>query len=164
MICLFQMKHSLSFSALFLSRKIWYLSLNDKLSNNWAIFMFRLCLTWDNYLHLINAMKGWVWQQAVKQDVESLTNSEMSSIAKLPSVNHLKSAIRDIRIWCLQVTMEAGPKTPLIWQAFTKWHATGLSVSIGLPWLLGLWVGRSTLHGVVTAINYAIQCISVSRY
>ena len=28
----------------------------------------------------------------------------------------------------------------------------------------GLVVGRSTLHGVVTAINYAIQCISVSSY
>ena len=28
----------------------------------------------------------------------------------------------------------------------------------------GLGVGRSTLHGIVTAINYAIQCISVSRY
>ena len=26
----------------------------------------------------------------------------------------------------------------------------------------GLGVGRSTLHGVFTAINYAIQCISVS--
>ena len=28
----------------------------------------------------------------------------------------------------------------------------------------GLGVGHSTLHGAVTAINYAIQCISVSRY
>ena len=28
----------------------------------------------------------------------------------------------------------------------------------------GLGVGRSTLDGVITAINYAIQCISVSRY
>ena len=55
-------------------------------------------------------------------------------------------------------------KTPLIWQAFTKWHATGASVSSGLPWLLGLGMGRSTLHGSVTAINYAIQCISVSMY
>ena len=25
-----------------------------------------------------------------------------------------------------------------------------------------LGMGRSTLHGVVTAVNYAIQCISVS--
>ena len=28
----------------------------------------------------------------------------------------------------------------------------------------GLGVGRSTLHGVFTAISYAIQCVSVSRY
>ena len=28
----------------------------------------------------------------------------------------------------------------------------------------GLGVGPGTLHGVFTAINYAIQCISVSRY
>ena len=41
------------------------------------------------------------------QDVESLTNSEMSSIAILPNLNHLKSAIQ---IRCLQVTMEACPK------------------------------------------------------
>ena len=44
------------------------------------------------------------------QDVDSLTNSEMSSIAILSSLDHLKSAIRDIQISCLQVTMEACPK------------------------------------------------------
>ena len=55
-------------------------------------------------------------------------------------------------------------KTPLIWQAFTKRHETCASVSIGLLWLLSLGVGHSTLHGVVTAIKYAMQCISVSRY
>ena len=48
------------------------------------------------------------------QDVERLTNSEMSSIAILPSLNHLKSAIRDIQILCIQVTMEACPNSPLI--------------------------------------------------
>ena len=29
---------------------------------------------------------------------------------------------------------------------------------------VGLGVGRSTLHGVITAINYAMQCICISRY
>ena len=57
--------------------------------------------------------------------------------------------------------MEACPKNIT---NLTKWHATGTSVSIGLLWLLGMGLGRSILHGVVTAISYAIQCISVSRY
>ena len=64
------------------------------LSNNWVVFMLisfyeiifwivkLLRYTLNNYLHLINDMKGWFWQQAVKflmlQDVERLTNSEMS--------------------------------------------------------------------------------------
>ena len=60
--------------------------------------------------------------------------------------------------------MEACPKNTTNLTGVYKWHATGASVSIGLPWLLGLGMGRSTLHGVITAISYVVQCISVSRY
>ena len=98
------------------------------------------------------------------QDVESQTNSEMSSIAILPSLNHLNLPSVISKFDAFRLQWKHVIKTPLIWQAFTKWHTIGASMSIGLPWLLGLGVGRSTLHGVVTAINYAIQCISVSRY
>ena len=60
--------------------------------------------------------------------------------------------------------MEACPKNTTNLKGVYKMHATGASESSGLPWLLGLRVGRSPLHGVVTAINYAIQCIPVSSY
>ena len=42
-----------------------------------------------------------------------------------------KYVIRDIQIFCLQGTMEKHIlETPLIWQMFTKWHATGASMVI----------------------------------
>ena len=114
-------------------------------------------------------MKGWFWQQAVKFLNVAAARCWKSnhSIAILPSVNHLKSAIRDIQIWCLQVTMEACPQNTINLTAVYKMICNRWVRVDRLPWLLGLGVGRCTLHRVVTAIKYAkyaIQCISVSWY
>ena len=54
--------------------------------------------------------------------------------------------------------MEAYPKTPLIWQAFTKWHAIRVDRS---ALAFGLGGGCSTLQGVVTAISMPYN---VSRF
>ena len=62
------------------------------------LLLMRLCHTWNNYLHLINDMNVGFDNSCHFFNVESLSNSEMSSIAILPSLNYLKSAIRDIQI------------------------------------------------------------------
>ena len=91
------------------------------------------------------------------QDVERLTNSEMNSM------DPLKSVIRDIQIFfdALRLQCEYVLKTPLIWQALTKWHATGASVSIGLLWLLGF--GWSLVLSTAS-LPLSIMSYNVSRF
>ena len=86
------------------------------------------------------------------------------NIPILPSLYHLKPPIRDIQILCLQGTMEAGPKNTTNLTGLFKMACNRCVRVDRSAMALGLGVGRSTLHGFVTAINYAIQCISVSRY
>ena len=54
--------------------------------------------------------------------------------------------------------MEAYPKNTTNLTSVYK-MACNRCICVDWSWLLGLGVGRSNLHGVVTAINYAIQCI-----
>ena len=86
------------------------------------------------------------------------------NIAILPSLNHLKSAIRDIQIRYLQDTIAACLKNTINLTGVYK-MACNRCVRVDRSALaFGLGVGRSPLHGVVTAISYAIQCISASSY
>ena len=88
------------------------------------------------------------------------------NIAILPNLSHLKSAISDIQIWCLQgaMEMEACPKSTTYLTGVYKMAYNRCVRVYRSSLVFGLGVGRSPLHSVLTAMNYAIQCISVSRY
>ena len=89
------------------------------------------------------------------------------NIAILPSLNHLKSAIRRIQIWCIQGTKEAYPNNitnltgvyKIACNRCVRVDRSALAFGLGV----GGW-GRGQGRGVVLLSIYVIQYISVSRY